>query len=259
MKEIEFEKITKSLLETFIISGKIALDLRDKGLITKIKSDNTPVTNGDLKVNEKLCNKIKSITPDIPIISEETVEFNKKIINKNFWLVDPIDGTKDYINNKNQFTLNAALIINFEPVIGIIYAPAMKRLFYSYGFGNAFEESDNIIKTLNCKKNNKLNEIIAVSHSSKPSDIVLNIHKEYLVNKFIEMRSSYKFCVIASGEFDLYASKPRAHEWDIAAGHAIVKHAGGIVTDDKGKEFKYGKEEYKNTSLLVRRSNNLFK
>ena len=78
MKEIEFEKITKNLLETFVTSGKIALDLRDKGLITNIKSDNTPVTNGDLKVNEKLCNKIKSITPNIPIVSEETVELNKK-------------------------------------------------------------------------------------------------------------------------------------------------------------------------------------
>ena len=122
MKEIEFEKITKNLLKTFVTSGRIALDLRNKGLITKIKSDNTPVTNGDLKVNEKLCNKIKSITPNIPIISEETVNFNKKIIDKNFWLVDPIDGTNDYINNKNQFTLNAALIINLEPVIVIIYA-----------------------------------------------------------------------------------------------------------------------------------------
>ena len=259
MKEIKFEKITKDLLETFINSGKIALDLRDKGLITNIKSDNTPVTNADLKVNEKLCSKIKSITPNIPIISEETVKINKKNVYKNFWLVDPIDGTTDYINNKNQFTLNAALIVNLEPVIGIIYAPAMERLFYSYGFGNAFEESDNKMKSLNCKKNNKSNEIIAVTNSSKPSDIISNIHKEYLVNKSIEMRSSYKFCVIASGEFDLYAARPRAHEWDIAAGHAIVKHAGGIVTDHNYNEFKYGKEDYKNTSLLVRRSNDLSK
>ena len=259
MKEIEFEKITKDLLETFINSGKIALDLRDKGLITNIKSDNTPVTNADLKVNEKLCSKIKSITPNIPVISEETVKINIKNVYKNFWLVDPIDGTTDYINNRNEFTLNAALIINLEPVIGIIYAPVMKRLFYSYGIGNAFEESNNKIKSLNCKKNNTMNEIIAVTNSSYPSDFVLNIHKKYLVNKIINMRSSYKFCVIASGEFDLYAAKPRAYEWDIAAGHAIVKHAGGIVTDHEGKEFKYGKEEYKNTSLLVRRSNNLFK
>jgi len=259
LKEIEFEKITRNLLETFIISGKIALDLRDKGLTTNIKSDNTPVTNADLKVNEKLCSKIKSITPNIPIISEETVKINKKNVYKNFWLVDPIDGTTDYINNKNEFTLNAALIINLEPAIGIIYAPAMKRLFYSYGIGNAFEESDNKIKSLNCKKNNTMNEIIAVSNSSHPSDFVSNIHKKYLVDKIVNMRSSYKFCVIASGEFDLYAAKPRAYEWDIAAGHAIVKHAGGIITDHEGKEFKYGKEEYKNTSLLVRRSNNLFK
>ena len=179
MKEIEFEKITRNLLETFIISGKIALDLRDKGLITKIKLDNTPVTNGDLKVNEKLCNKIKSITPNIPIVSEETVELNKKIVHKNFWLIDPIDGTIDYINNRNQFTINAALIINLKPVIGIIYAPAMKRLFYSYGFKKAFEKSDNKIKVLNCKKNNKSNSPDAITQNLYELLISISLFTRY--------------------------------------------------------------------------------
>ena len=160
MKEIKFEKITKNLLETFVAAGKMSLNLRDKGLITKIKSDNTPVTNGDLKVNEKLCNKIKSITPDIPIISEETVEFNKKIINKNFWLVDPIDGTKDYMNNKNQFTLNAALIINFEPdsnekIQDLICRISNIKLSEKRRIGNAVAE--NIIKYLQCAKKKESN------------------------------------------------------------------------------------------------------
>ena len=107
------------------------------------------------------------------------------------------------------------------------------------------------------QKKNKSKKIIAVSHSSKPSEEIINIHKKFMVDKFINMRSSYKFCVIASGEYDLYVAKARAFEWDIAAGHAIVKHAGGIVTDHENNEFKYGKENYKNTSLLVRRSKNL--
>ena len=85
----------------------------------------------------------------------------------------------------------------------------------------------------------------------------MKTHKKFNVKNFIKMKSSYKFCVIATGEFDLYAAKARAYEWDIAAGHTIVKHAGGIVTTLDKKEFKYGKTDYKNLTLLVRRSENL--
>ena len=122
MKKLELEKIAKNLIETFIISGDRAIELRNQGLITQIKPDNTPVTNGDLEVDKLIRKKILSITPNIPIISEETVNLNHKNTNKNFWLIDPIDGTSDYIDNKNEFTLNAALIFNLEPVLGIIYA-----------------------------------------------------------------------------------------------------------------------------------------
>ena len=176
---------------------------------------------------------------------------------KNFWLIDPIDGTKDYISNKDEFTLNAALIIDLEPVIGIIYAPAKKKLFYSYGNGFSFERFKKKIIHLECKKKTKLGEVHAVTHSFNPSSEVLKIHKKFNVKKFVNMRSSYKFCVIAKGEFDLYATKGRAYEWDIAAGHAILKHAGGIVTTLNEEEFKYGKTDYKNLDLLVRRSENL--
>ena len=155
MKKFELEKITKNLIETFIISGDRAIELRNRGLITQIKSDKTPVTNGDIEVDKLIKEKILSITPNIPIISEETVNLNHKNTNKNFWLIDPIDGTSDYINNKDEFTLNAALIFNLEPILGIIYAPAKKRLFYSYGNGNAYEESEDNKIILNCKKKNK--------------------------------------------------------------------------------------------------------
>ena len=105
--------------------------------------------------------------------------------------------------------------------------------------------------TLDCKKKLKSLDIRAVSHSSNPSSEVLEIHKKYNVKNFIQMSSSYKFCVIAAGEFDLYTAKARAFEWDIAAGHAIVEHAGGIVTTMDEKKFNYGKLDYNNLSLLV--------
>ena len=122
----ESKKITLSLIETFNEAGKVALQLREVGLLKNIKSDNSPVTNGDIEVNRILTEKIFNITPNIPIVSEEnSANKNKENLN-NFWLVDPIDGTKDYISNKDEFTLNAALIIDKKPLIGIITAPAKK-------------------------------------------------------------------------------------------------------------------------------------
>ena len=133
MIDSQIEKAVKDLISTFLDAGKISLELRKKGLIKEIKPDNTPVSNGDLEVNKIISKKIKELTPNIPLISEETSE-NKSIKNlENFWLIDPIDGTYDYINNLDEFTLNAGLIINKKPVAGLIYAPAKDRMFYSYG------------------------------------------------------------------------------------------------------------------------------
>ena len=132
MKIDDTKKITIELLDTFLKAGDLSLELREKGLIKEIKEDNTPVTNGDLEVNKILINKISILTPEIPIISEENSK-NKDLKNlNNFWLIDPIDGTFDYINQREEFTINAALIINRKPIIGVINAPAKKRLFYSF-------------------------------------------------------------------------------------------------------------------------------
>ena len=127
MTEINIEKLTRDLIDTFLNAGKISINLRKAGLTKKIKSDNTPVSNGDLEVNKIVSEKIKKLTPSIPIISEETSD-NKLIKGlKNFWLIDPIDGTYDYINNLEEFTINAGLILNKQPVAGLIYAPAKKK------------------------------------------------------------------------------------------------------------------------------------
>ena len=139
MNTEETKKITLSLIDTFKKASQVALDLRKAGLTKEIKLDNTPVSNGDIEVNKILTSKIREITPNILIVSEEST--NHKLDNnlKNFWLIDPIDGTRDYINNRDEFTLNAALILNRKPAIGIITAPAKKRVFYSYGLSNSYE------------------------------------------------------------------------------------------------------------------------
>ena len=250
----ETKKITLSLIDTFKKAGQIALDLRKVGLTKEIKSDNTPVSNGDLEVNKILTKRIFNITPNIPIVSEESSSHKTDNNLRDFWLIDPIDGTRDYINNRDEFTLNAALILNKKPVIGIITAPAKKRIFYSYGLSNSYELIDsNEVSLINKKKDYE--GLTSVSYSNKLKPEILEIHKKYKIISHQKMKSSLKFCVIAAGEFDMYVTEPRACEWDIAAGHAILEHAGGKITDFNEDEILYGKHEFKNPSLIVKNKN----
>ena len=255
MSKIDLKEIVENLIDTFLYAGKVSLELREKGLSKKMKSDNTPVSNGDLEVNRIILEKILKLTPDIPIVSEETSDNKNKINLKDFSLIDPIDGTHDYINNLEEFTINAGLIINRKPVAGLIYAPAKKRMFYSYGENLAFELSDGKTVKLESSKNFDKNKIKFVSYSNKIKPEIDKIHKELNVKELIRMKSSLKFCVVAAGEFDGYVAEPRACEWDIAAGHAILKHAGGNITDFDGKEILYGKKDFKNSSLILKNKN----
>ena len=253
--KVNLKEIVENLIENFLEAGDLAIHLREKGLVKKIKSDNTPVSNGDLEVNKFISNKISEVTPKIPIISEETPE-NKNIENlKDFWLVDPIDGTYDYINNLEEFTINAGLIINNKPVAGLINAPAKKRMFYSYEKGNSFEFSNGKTINLSNKPDKKFENIKFISYSNKIKPEIQKIYDDLGVKENIKMKSSLKFCVVAAGEYDGYVAEPRAYEWDIAAGHAILEHAGGTVTDFEGNEIFYGKEDLKNPSLILKNKN----
>ena len=250
----EAKKITLSLIDTFHKASQVALNLRKNGLKKEIKSDNTPVTNGDIEVNKILIKKISEITPNITIVSEENATHKNDKNLENFWLIDPIDGTRDYIAGKDEFTLNAALIINKKPAIGIITVPAKKRVFYSYGMSNSYELiNDQEVNLIDKKKN--YSELKAVSYSDKLKSEITEVHKKYNITSYQKMKSSLKFCVIAAGEFDLYAAEPRACEWDIAAGHAILEHAGGKITDFDDNEILYGKHKFKNPSLVIRSKN----
>ena len=127
--KIDYKKIAEELIPIFEEAGQKSIDLYNKGLKIEIKEDGSPVSNGDLKVNEIISKKIKQLTPDIPIISEETVNIKEKNKNTVFWLIDPIDGTKEYISGKDEYTLNAGLIINKTPALGVIGVPKKNRIF----------------------------------------------------------------------------------------------------------------------------------
>ena len=255
MDKFNLKQICFDLIDTFIFAGKKSLELRNAGLKTEYKEDNTPVTNGDLEVNSLLNDKIIKVTPSLPIISEESLSNKKNQNLENFWLIDPIDGTYDYINNGEEFTINAALILNRTPKVGLIYAPSKDRMFYSYASGESYELSRGKKIKLNCSKKTNRNQIKAVHYSEKLKPEIKKLHQKYGVTEYHRMKSSLKFCVIASSEFDIYISEPRASEWDIAAGHAILEHSGGTVTDFEGNEILYGKKDLKNPSLILKSKN----
>ena len=257
MSPDKLKYIACNLIGTFEKAGKVSVNLYEKGLKIEIKEDNSPVSNADIEVNNLITNKILELTPDIPIISEETVNLKEKNKNKIFWLIDPIDGTKEFIAGKDEYTLNAALVINQVPVIGLVGVPKKNRLFYTYGKNNSFLIENSIERKINCKKNKNRNDVFAVSSTNNPSSFILDKLKEFKVAKIVKMASSYKFCVIACGEFDIYAARERANEWDYAAGHAVAANAGAIIKTLDEKPFLYGKEDYKNPSLLIKRSLNL--
>jgi len=257
MKTSQLKSISENLIDTFNDAGKVAIDLYKKGLKIEIKEDKSPVSNGDLKVNELITNKIKELTPNLPIVSEETVNLKKKNKAKIFWLIDPIDGTKEYIAGKDEYTLNAALVIDTVPVLGVVGVPKKNRLFYTYGPGESYLIENETTKKLNCKKLQPKGKVVALSSVVKPSDIILNKLKGFNVTNIVKMASSYKFCVIATGEYDVYAARERANEWDYAAGHAVAQNAGAIIKTLDEKPFLYGKEDYRNPSLLIKRAENL--
>ena len=256
MDKLFLVNLTDKLIPVFKFAAEISLKYREKGLIKKIKEDNTPVTDGDIEVNKILTSEIEKLTPNIPIVSEEETKNKKKDLST-FWLIDPIDGTKEYIAGQDEYTTNAALVLDCEPIIGLVGAPKKDRLFYSFGENNSYMIESGKLSKLNCEKKTTAGKIFAVSGASKPAPNILEIMKKYKVNSFTPMHSSYKFCVIATGEYDFYAARERAREWDYAAGHAVATGAGAIITTLENGPFKYGKEDYKNLSLMIKRSKNL--
>ena len=257
MNNNDLKIIAEGLIETFKEAGEESIKIEKQGVKVNIKEDGSPVTNGDLQVNEIITKRIIQLTPNIPIISEETVDLKKKNTLNTYWLIDPIDGTKEYIAGKDEYTLNAGLIINNLPAIGVIGVPKKNRIFYSFGKNNSLLLENNQILKLDCKKKTPKGEVIALTNHTDPPKIILDKIKEFGVTSFRKLSSSYKYCVIATGEYDLYLDKVRANEWDDAAGHAIAESAGAIVTNLERESFKYGNEDYKNPTILIRRSNNL--
>ena len=218
------------------------------------KKDESPLTKADIEVNKIAINGLKKNFPNISIVSEELESSHNFLENdKPFWLVDPIDGTKEFINKNPNFTVNFALIKNNLPVFGLIAQPFTDTIWYSFrGKAWKIEKDYKIEKSeqIQCSKinYNKISTFSSSSHRSKELEDWITLVKP---QKDINIGSSIKFCHLAEGKADLYPRTSPTMEWDIAAGHSILKAAGGNVYCDAGLEMRYGKVNFKNTNFLA--------
>ena len=224
------------------------------------KEDRTPLTEADLASNKFIINSLSELSVDIPILSEESlVDWGVRKNWSRSWLVDPLDGTKEFINHRKEFTVNIALIEKNEPILGVIYAPSLSILYYASKNNGSYKLScDQKINSLsdskkiqaNHKKNSdQINVFKSRSHSNEKFE---NWVKNNIDNyELIQKGSSIKFCEIAEGKADLYPRFGSTSEWDIAAGHIILAEAGGEIKSIDDKKILYNKENIINPPFIA--------
>ena len=205
------------------------------------KDDNSPVTQADLAAHRIIVEALRALTPEIPVISEESKCHAIADVSKPFWLVDPLDGTKSYIKRTGEFTVNIGLIENGAPTCGVIYIPVTDTLYYaSVGMGAWRQQGQSEAQTIQTRAVPEQGYAAVISHShldSNTTEFLANL----MVGSQVSAASSLKFCRVAEGVADIYPRFGPTMEWDTAAGHAIVLAAGGRLEQPDGAPFMYGK------------------
>ncbi len=246
------DQLMEALCRIAVRAGAAIMDHYATEIVVSEKDDKTPVTEADQEAEDIILPALADAAPGIPIVSEEaTAAGAKPKVGPAFFLVDPLDGTREFINKNGEFTVNIALIEDGQPTMGVVYAPAKNRMFYSAGPSHAFEldiepntqgslDAGAKPMPLNVRPADPkgMTAVASRSHRDHKTDEYLSM---YNIKDFLSAGSSLKFCLIAAGEADIYPRHGRTMEWDTAAGHAVLAGAGGRVDEMDGSPLTYGK------------------
>jgi 3'(2'), 5'-bisphosphate nucleotidase len=226
------------------------------------KEDRSPVTAADLEAETFILSRLGACAPGVPVIAEEEAAAGRtQQIGTRFFLVDPLDGTKEFLNRNGEFTVNIGEILDSVPVRGVVFAPAMNRLFFGEQATGAFEIATEAGHAPDFSRAHQIRArkpaadgLVAVASRSHRDSKTEEFLAQYSVKAFVSAGSSLKFCLVAAGEADIYPRLGRTMEWDTAAGHAVLASAGGSVTTTDGAPFRYGKvnEGYANPYFIAR-------
>ena len=228
-------------------AGAVVMRHYQAGAEARIKTDSSPVTDADEEAERLILTALAQAFPGVPVVAEEEAAAGRiaKVAGR-FFLVDPLDGTKEFLSRNGEFTVNIAEIVDGLPVAGAVYAPALARLFTGDADG-AFEDGK-VIRARTAPGDG----LIAVGSRSHADAATAEFLKSYPVKEFVSAGSSLKFCLVAAGEADIYARGGRTMEWDTAAGHAVLMAAGGTVSNWSGAPLLYGKPGFENPAFVAR-------
>jgi 3'(2'), 5'-bisphosphate nucleotidase len=218
------------------------------------KRDQSPLTQADLASHDILVDGLTQLTPGWPVLSEESAEvpFEQRRAWPRFWLVDPLDGTKEFLKGNGEFTVNVALIDGDRPILGVVGAPAMDKLYYAARGAGAWKEDAGSVAPIRVAHApaGTIRLVVSRSHSHGKEDVSPWTGSD--PHTFVPMGSSLKFCLVADGSADLYPRLGPTMEWDTAAAHCIVEVAGGTVTDLHGNPMLYNKPSLLNPGFVAR-------
>jgi 3'(2'), 5'-bisphosphate nucleotidase len=216
------------------------------------KADRSPVTDADLQAEAVILEALARLTPDTVVVSEEAAsESSTPDVGPGFWLVDPLDGTREFVRRTGEFTVNIALVQDGRPVLGLIYAPALERLYAgSIGEGSILETAGQR-RHIACRRPSPEGLAVVTSRSHQEPVAWRALLGASKIASHTTVGSSLKFGLVACGEADAYPRTGRTWEWDTAAGHAIVSAAGGRVIDAEGTELRYGKAGFANPAFVA--------
>jgi 3'(2'), 5'-bisphosphate nucleotidase len=233
-------------------AGEVILAVYATDFSARGKADASPVTEADEKAEAVITAALAALTPDIPIVAEEAVAAgNIPEVGDRFWLVDPLDGTKEFINRNGEFTVNIALIEHGRPTLGVVLAPALNRLFAGVAGQGAYVEDAQGRRPIQCRAVPDEGLTVVASRSHGDAAALDQFLAGRKVAALANAGSSLKLCLVAAGEADLYPRLGRTMEWDIAAGHAVLGAAGGKVDTLAGAELRYGKPGFDNPHFVA--------
>jgi|TARA_B100000446_G_scaffold110988_1_gene103619 3'(2'), 5'-bisphosphate nucleotidase len=255
---LDYEKLESVSRRAALLAGAKIMDIYNSDdFEVKSKSDQSPVTEADEAADALIAEILRAEFPDTLIVTEEQADSHSAHADS-FLIVDPLDGTKEFIKRRGEFTVNIAYVENGVPVRGVVYAPAKDRLFYTRADGQSVEETgalavdtvgDLTPMSVTKADNSALMIVASKSHRDQATDDYI---AKYNVKDMTSAGSSLKFCLVATGEADLYPRLGRTMEWDTAAGHAVVLGAGGkVVRFDDHTDLTYGKDGYENPFFIV--------
>ena len=245
----DYRPMIENLVPAVRTAGTAIMNIYERDPVAEEKADGSPVTEADRAANAILITALKQTAPDIPIVSEEDADSHSLSGIGRFFLVDPLDGTKEFLkrDGKGSFTVNIGLVEDSVPVMGIVYAPALDRMFTGcLGVGSL--EGQNALKVRPVPEDGAV-AVASASHRDPETDHWL---AENGIKKIVSIGSSLKFCLVAAGEADVYPRFGPTMEWDTAAGDAVLRAAGGTVITPDGNAFSYGKPEYRNGAFVAK-------